>query len=116
MKTQNDMRVTIRVDKELKKRAENLFSRLGMNMSTAMNIFLRKAVNEAAIPFRVSDAKNSGPEIGLSPAEITNAFTAGVRGEIEEKQRNGFPVARYDADRKQAYLEFSGGTREYIDG
>ena len=116
MKAQNDVRVTIRVDKDLKELAENLFDRLGMNMSTALNIFLRKAVNEAAIPFRVSETKDSGFGIGFSSAEITSAFTAGIRDVIDEKQRKGYPVARYDADSKQAYLEFTDGAREYVSG
>jgi DNA-damage-inducible protein J len=54
MKVHNDVRVTVRVDKDLKERAESLFARLGMNMTTALNVFLRKAVDEAAIPFAVS--------------------------------------------------------------
>ena len=57
MEMQNDVRVTIRVDKELKKNAESLFERLGLSMGSAFNIFLRKAVREGAIPFSVSVTK-----------------------------------------------------------
>ena len=32
--------ITIRIDKKLKKQAETLFSELGMNISTAFNVFL----------------------------------------------------------------------------
>ena len=46
--------MTIRMDKELKKQAENLFDDLGMNMTTALNVFLRQAVREQRIPFAVS--------------------------------------------------------------
>jgi len=115
MRTQTDVRVTIRVDKDLKEQAEVLFDRLGMNMSTALNVFLRKAVDEAAIPFAVS-AKTTGFGSGYLPNDITGAFMSAVRNDTEENRRKGFPIARYDSDQKKAYLETAGGTREYING
>lgn len=89
MKTQNDVQVTIRVDKNLKESAESLFSRLGMNMSTALHVFLRKAVNEDAIPFAVS-ARRSGFGEGLSSEDITSAFTAAVQREIAKIYKAAF--------------------------
>jgi DNA-damage-inducible protein J len=115
MKIQNDVRVTIRVDKDLKENAETLFGRLGMNMSTALNVFLRKAVDESAIPFPVS-AKKAGFGYELSVSDVTSAFTNAVQDEIADKKQKGLPVARYDANKKQAYLENADGTREYING
>ena len=49
-----NVNVTFRVDEELKKQAEALFAELGMNLSTAFNIFLRQSVREQQIPFSVS--------------------------------------------------------------
>jgi len=115
MRVQNDVRVTIRVDKDLKERAEVLFDRLGMNMSTALNVFLRKAVDEEAIPFAIS-AKSAVFGQGYTSSDITSAFEAAVKNEILQSQQKGFPVARYDTDKKQAYLEAADGTREYING
>lgn len=46
--------INIRMDKELKEQAENLFSELGMNMTTAFNIFLRQSVRQHKIPFEIS--------------------------------------------------------------
>ena len=46
--------VNIRMDEGLKKQAENLFSDLGMNMSTAFNVFVRQAVREQGIPFEIT--------------------------------------------------------------
>ena len=48
-----NVNVTFRVDDELKKQADTLFSNLGMNLSTAFNIFLRQAVREQQIPFKI---------------------------------------------------------------
>lgn len=45
--------INIRTDVEIKKAAENLFEQLGMNMSTAVNIFLRQAIRSGGLPFEV---------------------------------------------------------------
>ena len=43
--------ISIRMDTELKAQAENLFSDLGMNLTTAITVFFRQAVRENRIPF-----------------------------------------------------------------
>ncbi len=47
----NTTNLNIRVDEDLKRKAEAIFSELGLNMSTAMNIFLRYSVRYGGIPF-----------------------------------------------------------------
>ena len=47
----NTTNLNIRVDEELKRKAEAIFSELGLNMSTAMNMFLRYSVRYGGIPF-----------------------------------------------------------------
>lgn len=44
----------IKIDPILKKEAQALFEKLGLNLSTAVNIFLRQSVREQGIPFYVS--------------------------------------------------------------
>lgn len=46
--------ITIRMDKELKAQSEELFSALGLNMSTAMGVFCRQAVRLGKIPFELA--------------------------------------------------------------
>lgn len=46
--------ITIRMDEELKKQAEELFSELGLNMTTAFTVFAKQAVREQKIPFMLS--------------------------------------------------------------
>jgi DNA-damage-inducible protein J len=50
----NTTNVSIRLDSELKKDAEELFGDLGLNMTTALTMFLRQAVRTQSIPFEVS--------------------------------------------------------------
>ena len=45
--------ITIRMDANLKVQAEALFNELGMNLSTAFNIFVRQSLREGAIPFKI---------------------------------------------------------------
>ena len=45
--------LTIRIDEAVKQEAEVLFSRIGLNMSSAINIFFRQAIREQSIPFEL---------------------------------------------------------------
>jgi DNA-damage-inducible protein J len=46
--------VNIRIDKELKEQAECFFNELGLNMSSAFNIFVRQSLRQGKIPFELS--------------------------------------------------------------
>ena len=64
-----NVNVTIRVDEDLKKQADSLFSELGLNLTTAFNIFLRQSVREQQIPFQVS--KNVPNSVTLAAMETS---------------------------------------------
>ena len=46
--------LNIRIDKDLKEQAEIFFSELGLNMSSAFNIFVRQSLRQGKIPFEIS--------------------------------------------------------------
>jgi DNA-damage-inducible protein J len=46
--------ITIRMDEELKKQAEQIFNDMGMNITTAFTIFTKAEVRKVNIPFEVS--------------------------------------------------------------
>ena len=46
--------ISIRMDNELKVKADALFNELGMSISTAFNIFVRQALREGKIPFEIT--------------------------------------------------------------
>lgn len=50
----NSTNISIRMDVELKSQADALFAELGMNLSTAFNVFVRQAIRESGIPFNIS--------------------------------------------------------------
>ena len=43
--------LNIRTDKVVKEQAEQIFNELGLNVSTAINIFLKTTIREHGIPF-----------------------------------------------------------------
>lgn len=53
MASTNMTNVNIRTDKDVKQAAEKIFEKLGLNMTTAINIFLRQSIRENGIPFNL---------------------------------------------------------------
>lgn len=45
--------LNIRTEKAIKEQAEQIFNELGLNMTTAINLFLRTAIREHGIPFEL---------------------------------------------------------------
>ena len=45
--------MSIRLDSEVKEQAQQVFNNLGMDMTTAINIFLRQAIQYQGLPFNV---------------------------------------------------------------
>jgi DNA-damage-inducible protein J len=46
--------INIRVSSDIKSQAQDVFSSLGIDMTTAINIFLRQAIRQNGIPFALS--------------------------------------------------------------
>ena len=70
--------INIRVNDEVKKEAETIFKSLGLNMSVAMNLFLKKCISENGIPFDLKLPNNETMEA----LEETNKI---LNGDIERK-------------------------------
>lgn len=76
--------INVRVDTALKQSAEALFDDLGINMSTAITMFLKSAVSHDGIPFEVRR---------MTP----NAETRAALAEYEEMRRNPDAYPRYSS-------------------
>ena len=62
--------LNIRVDENLKKQANELFEKLGLNMTTAINMFLKRSLLERGIPFLVDlNVPNEKTVAALKDAE-----------------------------------------------
>lgn len=72
-------KINLCVDSETKKQAEAILSELGLNMTTAINVYLKKVVAEGGIPFELTvknpnaetvDAIKEGKRIAYDKNEI----------------------------------------------
>ena len=50
--------VNVNVPSDVKENAAKLFNDMGLNMSTAINMFLIKSINSGKIPFEISTASS----------------------------------------------------------
>ena len=57
-----NINVNIRMDEQLKKDFETFCEDMGLTMTTAFNMFARKAVREYRIPFEVGGRQNETPD------------------------------------------------------
>jgi len=67
--------INIRVDNEVKNKAQDVFANLGMDMTTAVNIFLRQVIRKNGIPFELVNAKarRNPPRLGCMKGKIQEA-------------------------------------------
>jgi addiction module RelB/DinJ family antitoxin len=59
-----DTDINIRTTRDLKIDAEDILRRMGMDMSTAVNIFLTQLVSKNAIPFEISAPPKQTAKLG----------------------------------------------------
>ncbi len=63
--------VTMRMDCDDKARAEQIFSALGLNMSTAFNMFIKQTIRCEGIPFDVT-LQSRSDDLFYSPANLAH--------------------------------------------
>ena len=59
----------VSIDADIKKQAQELFAELGMDLSTAINIFIRQALRQRSIPFEIT-ADDPNKETREAIAEV----------------------------------------------
>ncbi len=76
----NTTNISIRMDSDLKAQADALFNELGMNISTAFNIFVRQSLREGKIPFEISLNQPNRETLAALKEADRIAKDAAVRG------------------------------------
>ena len=79
--------MSIRMDTELKKQAETMFADMGLNMTTAMNMFLRQVVRQGRIPFEIA-------------TDIPNAETLEAMKEMDDMISGKIPAKKYTSTKE----------------
>ena len=95
--------LNIKIDRELKTQADKLFNEMGMNLTTAVNVFVRQAVLERAIPFRIfRDTGIIGTRVSIEQRRIAmqevREMLAGIDG-------SGIDLDQMRAERRAARYE-----------
>ena len=85
--------INIRVDESVKQQANELFEELGLDMSTAMNLFLRQAISYGGIPFEI---RKPNMETLAAMEEVEKI----KRGEIKAKRYNNIDELFADLERE----------------
>ena len=62
--------IAVRVDDQLKKEATALFNELGLDMSTAVKLFLKQSVLTRSIPFKLALDEYSKEEVEQAKKDI----------------------------------------------
>lgn len=78
---------SVRMDKQVKQESEALFQDLGMNLTTAINVFLRQAVRAGGFPFEIKvDQPNRETLLALLESEriANNPNTVKYYTNVEE--------------------------------
>ncbi|HCW80503.1 MAG TPA: type II toxin-antitoxin system antitoxin, RelB/DinJ family [Ruminococcaceae bacterium] len=77
----------ISMDAEVKKEAQALFSDFGLDLTTAINLFLRQSIREQRIPFEIT-------------RKVPNAETIEAINEVNAMKKNSTAYQGYsDADK-----------------
>ena len=79
--------MSIRMDTELKKQAEAMLSDMGLNMTTALNMFLRQVVRQGRIPFEIA-------------TDIPNSETLAAMTEIDDMMSGKIPAKKYTSTKE----------------
>ena len=72
--------LNIRTDKAVKAAAERIFEELGLNMTTAVNIFLRQTIRENGIPFELKLSVPNEQTVAAMEEGMRIAYDKSVKG------------------------------------
>jgi addiction module RelB/DinJ family antitoxin len=91
------------VDDTTKKNAEAVFSALGMNLTTGINIFLTRVAQSWSIPFAL--------ELDSDPQDML--MRGAVKPKLNRTLERGAPIALFGAEQNSPYLEYADGRGVY---
>ena len=109
-----EARLSVRIDEDVKRQAENVFRDLGLTMSTGINLYLNQVVTQCGIPFPLTKTnRNKNDEMGTRKQMEEKKAQMAVDLKINGMRERGVPVALYDDRQNRPYLEYPDGRRVY---
>lgn len=85
----NTTNFSVRMDSDIKKQCESLYNELGMNLTTAINVFLRQSLRVGGFPFDVKLEQPNRETIAamLEAERITHDPNVKRYSDVEEALR-----------------------------
>ena len=109
-----EARLSVRVDEDIKKRAESVFRDLGLTMSAGITLYLSQVALQQGIPFSLSQVPQNRlnePYQQNRTEELRSQIVVELR--LKEMQSRGIPIALYDDEKKVPYMLYPDGRRVY---
>lgn len=95
--------LNIKIDRELKAEADQLFNEMGMNLTTAVNVFVRQAVLQRAIPFKIyREAPRTGTTVSI---EQRRAAMQEIRDLLADVDGDSIDLNQIKSERRVAKFE-----------
>ena len=94
--------LNIKIDRNLKLKADRLFSEMGMNLTTAVNVFVRQAVLERAIPFKIYRGKSA---LATTSIEQRRAAMQEIRDLLADVDGDSIDLDQMKAERRATKFE-----------
>ena len=94
----NTVNFSVRMDSDIKKQCETLFNELGMNLTTAINIFLRQSIRSGGLPFEVKVEQPNRETIAamLEAERIARDPSVKHYSDVEEALKCGCDIIMLD--------------------
>ena len=94
--------LNIRIDRGLKNEADRMFNEMGMNLTTAITIFVRQAVRQKKIPFEIALDTNNVKKKSLAKAR---AAAERIWDNAEQNGTANMSMEKIDAEIKASRAE-----------
>jgi DNA-damage-inducible protein J len=98
--------LNIKIDRDLKIKADRLFNEMGMNLTTAINVFVRQAVLERAIPFKIQRGAENTETV--ASIEQRRAAMQEIRDMLSTVDGSSIDLAKMKTERAAAKFEYNG--------
>lgn len=81
--------IKFKVDEEVKEEAQKIFKEMGLNMTTAFNMFLIKTIQERQLPFQPTANRKTEIDWEMLPPNIHNKIDEAL---LELNNENSYTI------------------------
>ena len=98
------MTTTLRIDDDLKRDCDKVFEELGLNMTSALTVFLKQVVRTRTIPFIIGSTLTTAEQRRLDGHRLWEAMERDRKARIARGERE-WTMDEIDAEIAEAHME-----------